>query len=166
MAGTSYRKRARRVGAVTGGMILFATAVALADGGQAESLLRLAQAGPKASSTPAAPRAAPTYVLVFFDYEKSTFGQFAQPLVDRIAEQFKSTGAREVRIVAHTDAAERNSDALSLARASALRTALIAKSVPSQAIAIVGAGATSPLVPTAKGAKEPQNRRADVSLVP
>ena len=48
----------------------------------------------------------------------------------------------------------------------ALRTALVAKSVPPKAIAIVGAGATSPLVPTTKGAKEPQNRRAEVTLIP
>ena len=160
--------RIRHFNRVTGvaavSTVLFAMITILSGVGQAASPLKLAQATPKDSSTPAAPRA--TRVLMFFDYDKSTVVPSAQELVDKIVELFKSTGAREVRIIAHTDAAEVNADALSLRRAVALRTALIAKGVPAGTIALVAAGATLPLVPTPKGTKEPQNRRVEVSVIP
>ena len=158
-------ERVRQVGVVTAAIVMLATACALSSIGHAGSPVRLAQAAPKAAGAPATSRPPPT-VLVFFDFEKSALVQSARPLLDRIAELFKSTSAKEVRIVAHTDAAEANSEALSLARGSTLRAGLIARGIPAHAIAIVGAGATLPLVPTAKGTKEPQNRRAEVALVP
>jgi tetratricopeptide (TPR) repeat protein len=105
-------------------------------------------------------------VLIFFDYESSSMGQAGQQLIERVAEMFKAASAREIRIAAHTDTAEPNSEALSMARATSIRTALTGKGVPANAILIQGLGSTSLLVPTPKDTKEPQNRRAHVNIVP
>ncbi len=146
------------------GALLFTTGATLAKDGQAASPIQLAQVAPKPSNTPAAPAAAPLTQLIFFDYEQATIGNFAQGMLDTIAKQ--SVTAKEVYIVAHTDSAEPKSDALSLARATALRAALVGRGVPAHKIAMVAAGATQQLVPTAQGAKEPQNRRASITVYP
>lgn len=126
---------------------------------------RLAQVAPKPSDAKP-PSSNILSFMIFFDYQKPGYSNFAKTIVDTIVEQFKAGRWKEVRIVGHVDQAEPKGDELSLARASAIRTALIAKGVPSQMIAIVGASGSQPLVPAAKGAKEPQNRRAEVLLVP
>jgi phospholipid transport system substrate-binding protein len=51
---------------------------------------------------------------------------------------------------------------LSVRRADAVRSALIQKGVPAAAIQTVGRGQTNPLVPTADGVREPQNRRVEL----
>jgi len=43
---------------------------------------------------------------------------------------------------------------------------LIQKGVPAAAIQTVGRGQTNPLVPTADGVREPQNRRVEITFGP
>ena len=105
-------------------------------------------------------------VMIFFDYESSTLSQSAQPLIEEIAELMKGARAKTVRIVAHTDLAEPNSEKLSLSRATVIRDALVAKGLTTTSIIVQGMGSASPLVPTPVGAKEPQNRRAQVTVIP
>ncbi len=54
--------------------------------------------------------------------------------------------------------------ALSLRRANVVKDALVRNAVPAQAIAVVGRGESQPLVATADGVREPQNRRVEIVL--
>ena len=54
--------------------------------------------------------------------------------------------------------------ALSLRRANAVKDALVREGVPATAISVVGKGETQPLVPTADGVREPQNRRVEIVI--
>ena len=54
--------------------------------------------------------------------------------------------------------------ALSIRRAQAVRSELIRDGVPANIIEIHGYGESNPLVPTAKGVREPQNRRVEIIL--
>ena len=54
--------------------------------------------------------------------------------------------------------------ALSLRRANAVKDALVRDGVPATAISVIGKGETQPLVQTADGVREPQNRRVEIVL--
>ena len=54
--------------------------------------------------------------------------------------------------------------ALSLRRANTVKNALVSEGVPATAIAVVGRGETQPLVQTADGVREPQNRRVEIVM--
>ena len=54
--------------------------------------------------------------------------------------------------------------ALSLRRGAATKDELVRNGVPANAIVIIGKGESAPLVPTADGVREPQNRRVEIVL--
>jgi outer membrane protein OmpA-like peptidoglycan-associated protein len=54
--------------------------------------------------------------------------------------------------------------ALSLRRAEAVKAAMIKQGVPASLIVVVGKGESQPLVPTADGVREPQNRRVEIVI--
>jgi outer membrane protein OmpA-like peptidoglycan-associated protein len=53
---------------------------------------------------------------------------------------------------------------LSLRRANAVGQQLVRDGVPENAIVITALGDTQPLVPTAAGVREPQNRRVEIVI--
>jgi outer membrane protein OmpA-like peptidoglycan-associated protein len=54
--------------------------------------------------------------------------------------------------------------ALSLRRANNVKDELVRDGVPAASIVVVGRGESQPLVPTADGVREPQNRRVEIVL--
>ena len=82
------------------------------------------------------------------------------------ADQFKATG--KARITATGQADRSGPDdynmALSLRRAHAVKDALVRDGVPPTVISVLGKGETQPLVQTADGVREPQNRRVEIVL--
>ncbi|MDY0240902.1 MAG: OmpA family protein, partial [Rhodospirillaceae bacterium] len=54
--------------------------------------------------------------------------------------------------------------ALSLRRANAVKAELVKLGIPANEISVVGKGKADPLVPTADGVREPQNRRVQINL--
>jgi outer membrane protein OmpA-like peptidoglycan-associated protein len=54
--------------------------------------------------------------------------------------------------------------ALSLRRAKAVQAAMAKLGVPQNSIGVTGKGEEQPLVPTADGVREPQNRRVEIVL--
>ena len=69
-------------------------------------------------------------------------------------------------VVGHADRS--GSDAynqkLSLRRGTAVKGALVSEGISGGAISVSGKGESDPMVPTADGVREPQNRRVHISL--
>jgi outer membrane protein OmpA-like peptidoglycan-associated protein len=115
---------------------------------------------------PPAPMAAAPSFMVFFDWDRSNLSQQALATIQQAADQFRSTGKARITATGHTDTsgpADYNM-ALSLRRANTVKDALVRDGVPATAITVIGKGETQPLVPTADGVREPQNRRVEIVL--
>ena len=128
---------------------------------------------PAAAPAPApAPVAAPAPAparnyIVFFDFDKADLKSDAQTVVRQAATGFKnSTGVTRIEATGHADRSGTPAYNMKLSerRAEAVRAELIAQGVPANAITISAKGETQPLVQTADGVREPQNRRVEIVL--
>jgi len=110
-----------------------------------------------------APVAAPSY-MVFFDWDRSDLSAQALNTIRQAANAFKTKGQARVTATGHADKSgpDQYNMALSLRRANAVKDALVREGVPATAIAVVGRGESMPLVQTADGVREPQNRRVEI----
>jgi outer membrane protein OmpA-like peptidoglycan-associated protein len=136
-----------------------------------------AKAAPMAAAAPApmaapapAPAPAPTPArnyIVFFDFDKADLKADAQTVVRQAAAGFKnSQGVTRIEATGHADRSgtPAYNQKISQRRAEAVRAELIAQGVPANAISISAKGETQPLVQTADGVREPQNRRVEIVL--
>jgi outer membrane protein OmpA-like peptidoglycan-associated protein len=114
----------------------------------------------------AAPPVQTTSFMVFFDWDRSNLSQQALNTIKQAADAYKTKGSARITATGHTDKSgpENYNMALSLRRANAVKDALVRDGVPATAIAVVGRGESQPLVPTADGVREPQNRRVEIVL--
>lgn len=119
------------------------------------------EAAPVAAK-PVAPMAAPEKFLVFFDFAKSNLTTDAK---NTIAKAAKATGPARLIVVGHTDRAgpEDYNLRLSKRRADAVKAELVRLGVPANQITAEGRGEADPLVPTADGVREAQNRRVEIT---
>jgi OOP family OmpA-OmpF porin len=115
---------------------------------------------------PPAPMAAAPSFMVFFDWDRSNLSQQALNTIRQASDQFKATGKARITATGHADRSgpEDYNMALSLRRANAVKDALVRDGVPATAISVIGKGETQPLVQTADGVREPQNRRVEIVL--
>lgn len=100
--------------------------------------------------------------MVFFDFDKSTVTPQAAATTREAANAAKASGpAYRIELTGHTDRAgdEQYNIRLSVARGNAVKAELIKNGVPAERITVVGKGESLPIVMTADGAREPQNRR-------
>jgi opacity protein-like surface antigen len=113
---------------------------------------------------PPAP-AAPSF-MVFFDWDRSNLSAQALNTIKQAADQYKTKGSARVTATGHTDKSgpESYNMALSLRRANTVKDALVRDGVPATAISVIGKGETQPLVQTADGVREPQNRRVEIVI--
>jgi outer membrane protein OmpA-like peptidoglycan-associated protein len=104
--------------------------------------------------------------IVFFDWDRSTLSQQALNTIRQAANAFNAKGSARITATGHADRSgpEAYNMALSLRRANAVKDALVRDGVPAAAIAVIGKGETQPLVPTADGVRELQNRRVEIVL--
>jgi outer membrane protein OmpA-like peptidoglycan-associated protein len=104
--------------------------------------------------------------MVFFDWDRSNLSQQALSTIKQASDQFKATGNARITATGHADRSgpENYNMALSLRRANAVKDALVRDGVPATAISVVGKGESQPLVPTADGVREPQNRRVEIVI--
>ena len=111
------------------------------------------------------PTAARTY-LVFFDWDRADLTDRARQIVAEAATA--STHVQTTRIEVQGNADRSGSPAynqgLSLRRAQAVAAELVRRGVAKASIDIQAFGDTRPLVPTAAGVREPQNRRVAIIL--
>lgn len=114
---------------------------------------------------PAPPPVARNY-LVFFDWDKATLTEEARTIIRSATEASKKVAVTRIRTTGHADRSgpDRYNMGLSLRRAAAVKAELVRLGVPPQMIVVVGKGEREPLVPTADGVREPQNRRVEIVL--
>lgn len=122
------------------------------------------QVEPQGPSLPPAPE--PREFLVFFSFNSATLTPAALATVQQAATAATQLGTANIRIVGHADRAgsPAYNKALSMRRAQAVRTVMVQEGVSGSAITLRGAGESDPLVPTADGVREPQNRRVQITF--
>lgn len=116
---------------------------------------------------PPAPEAtAPREFIVFFGHNKANLTPEALDVIRQAAAAAKQFGSASISVVGHADRS--GSDAynqkLSLRRGGAVKGALVSEGIGEGSITVSGKGESDPLVQTADGVREPQNRRVHISL--
>lgn len=108
----------------------------------------------------------PREFIVFFGHNESNLTPEAIEVVHQAALAAKSFGNVTLSLVGHADrsGSTEYNDALSLKRSISVKGALVQEGIAESAITVSGKGEGDPLVPTADGVREPQNRRVHISL--
>jgi outer membrane protein OmpA-like peptidoglycan-associated protein len=108
----------------------------------------------------------PREFIVFFGHNETTLSPEALEVVRQAAEAAKTLGAATLTLVGHADrsGSDEYNEALSLKRAVSVKSALVQEGVAENTISASGKGEGDPLVPTADGVREPQNRRVHISM--
>jgi OOP family OmpA-OmpF porin len=107
----------------------------------------------------------PLRYMVFFDFGKTDVGSQGEVTVNAIVEIFgrQKQGQAVVVVEGHSDSAEA-SFALSSARAEVIKRRLVELGIPSDQIRVESRGDTSPVAWSGVGAREPQNRRVELTF--
>ena len=120
---------------------------------------------PPAPAPMAAPAPAParTY-LVFFDWDRADLTDRARQIITEAAQASTRVQVTRIEVNGYTDKSgtPRYNQGLSVRRANAVAAELVRQGVPRAAITTQGFGENNPLVPTADGVREPQNRRVEI----
>ncbi|NKC32495.1 OmpA family protein [Falsiroseomonas selenitidurans] len=120
---------------------------------------------PVAPAPAAAPAIARTY-LVFFDFDRADLTDRARQIIAEAATNSQRAGTTRIEVSGHADRSgtPQYNQRLSERRAAAVAAELERRGVPRAAMAIQAFGESRPLVPTADGVREPQNRRVEIVL--
>ena len=114
---------------------------------------------------PAAPTLARTY-LVFFDWDKADLTERAKQIITEAAGAARKPQTTRIEVAGHADRSgtPAYNQKLSQRRADAVAAELVRQGIGRNEIAVSAYGETRPLVPTADGVREPQNRRVEIVL--
>jgi outer membrane protein OmpA-like peptidoglycan-associated protein len=115
---------------------------------------------------PPADAGSPSEFIIFFGHNKAELTPAAMDVVREAASAAKEDGIANVKLVGHADrsGSDTYNQALSLRRANAVKSALVREGVTESTIVVDGRGESDPMVPTADGVREPQNRRVNISF--
>ncbi|MGD9537259.1 MAG: OmpA family protein [Alphaproteobacteria bacterium] len=115
---------------------------------------------------PAPAEEIPRNFIIFFDWDRDNITPEAHAILEEAAEYAKSEGVARVVLTGHADRSGPDDYNLRLSerRANNARAALVDLGIPADEIAVFAKGETDPLVPTADGVREPQNRRVEIVL--
>ena len=113
----------------------------------------------------AAPAVARTY-LVFFDFDRADLTDRARQIIAEAATNSTRAGTTRIEVAGHADRSgtPAYNQRLSERRAAAVAAELERRGVARSAMTIQAFGESRPLVPTADGVREPQNRRVEIVL--
>jgi outer membrane protein OmpA-like peptidoglycan-associated protein len=124
-------------------------------------------APPAPVTPPPPPPVAPsrTY-LVFFDWDRADLTARARQIVAEAATASTHVQTTRIEVNGYTDLSgtAAYNQKLSVRRAQSVEAELVRDGVAASEISIHGFGESNPLVPTAKGVREPQNRRVEIIL--
>ena len=123
---------------------------------------------PPAAPVPeAAPAAQParTY-LVFFDWDRADLTARARQIIAEAAQNVTRVQVTRIEVSGHADLSgtPKYNQGLSLRRANNVAAELVRLGVARSQIDIMAFGDSRPLVQTARGVREPQNRRVEIVL--
>ena len=121
---------------------------------------------PVAVAAPAvAPAPARTY-LVFFDWDRADLTARAREIIAEAASNAGRVQATRIEVAGHADRSgtPAYNQRLSQRRADAVAAELVARGISRSEISVSAYGESRPLVPTADGVREPQNRRVEIVL--
>jgi len=108
----------------------------------------------------------PGEYLVFFDWNKANVTPEAASILDSVVAAAKKMGDSKVVATGFTDTSgsAAYNMGLSVRRAESVKAVLVDEGIPAQNITTIGRGQEDPLVPTADGVREPQNRRVQIQF--
>ena len=114
---------------------------------------------------PPPPAVARTY-LVFFDWDRADLTERARQIIAEAANASRTASATRIDVAGHADRSGtvQYNQRLSRRRADAVAAELVRQGVSRNDIGITAYGESRPLVPTADGVREPQNRRVEIVL--
>jgi outer membrane protein OmpA-like peptidoglycan-associated protein len=120
---------------------------------------------PPAPVAAPAPEAARTY-LVFFDWDRADLTTRARQIVAEAATASTHVQTTRIEVNGYTDLSgtAAYNQKLSVRRAQTVEAELVRDGVARGEISIHGYGESNPLVQTANGVREPQNRRVEIIL--
>jgi OmpA-OmpF porin, OOP family len=114
---------------------------------------------------PAAPAPARTF-LVFFDWDRADLTDRARQIIAEAATNARTVRSTRIEVSGHADrtGSAAYNQRLSVRRAEAVAAELVRRGIARNEITVQGFGFDRPLVPTAMGVREPQNRRVEIVL--
>ena len=120
---------------------------------------------PPVATPVVAPAPARTY-LVFFDWDRADLTTRAREIIAEAAQNAGRVQATRIEVAGHADrsGSPQYNQRLSQRRADAVAAELVARGVSRSEISVSAYGESRPLVPTADGVREPQNRRVEIVL--
>jgi len=115
-------------------------------------------------ATPAPPPVERRVFLVFFDWDRDTITPEGMRIVQQAADAFRSGAPVQIQVTGYTDrsGSPGYNQRLSERRANNVANALAHMGVPRNDMMVSGRGENDNRVPTAKGVREPQNRRVEI----
>ena len=101
--------------------------------------------------------------LVFFDWGKGELSNDAKASLDKVAKLY-AVAPRSMTVDGHSDKSGASASNLtgSRRRAGAVRNYLAAKGIPAAAMTVRAYGESWPIIATADGVREVQNRRVEI----
>jgi OOP family OmpA-OmpF porin len=111
------------------------------------------------------PSTARTY-LVFFDWNRADLTSRAREIIGEAAQNARRVSATRIEVAGHADRSgtPQYNQRLSQRRAEVVASELVARGISREEIGVTAYGESRPLVPTADGVREPQNRRVEIVL--
>jgi outer membrane protein OmpA-like peptidoglycan-associated protein len=121
---------------------------------------------PVAEPAPAAPPAVARTYLVFFDFDRADLTDRARQIIGEAAQNSRRVSTTRIEVAGHADrsGALQYNQRLSQRRADTVAAELVRHGVNRNEIVVQAFGESRPLVPTADGVREPQNRRVEIVL--
>ena len=104
--------------------------------------------------------------VVFFDFDRADITPQAMQTIQQAAAAAKGGNRTSLSVTGHADrsGSDAYNMALSMRRANAVKDALVRQGIPAASMQVVARGESEPLVPTADGVREPQNRRVEIVI--
>ena len=122
--------------------------------------------GPVVVAGPQAPVRPANSFLVFFDFDRADLTPRAREIIGQAGQASRSQQTTRLEVAGHADRSgtPQYNQGLSQRRANNVAAELVRIGVPRGAISVAAFGESRPLVPTADGVREPQNRRVEIVL--